>query len=277
MFDGLALDLSYHLHPFENKLLEAAHSEIDYLSNEGLLTTLNGLQAQYGQDYYPGHNTSSTIEGSIWIGESLTHEINTWNRAIRGVGKNSQLHEVQQETGRLRYTASKLRLEHGIDAVAVPTDNEPYDIDSKAERETVIKITLYNFPTPSDETPWENIIDFRKDKIANEQYLRLKNWMNDITKKEMKSFEITDQLQSLLAAYEHEMKVRDMATKRNTLQVIVQTTGEMIQHLSRLKFGDAIKALFDISKHKLHLLEEEKKAEGREIAYIYTANRKFAT
>jgi hypothetical protein len=271
MFDGLALDLSYNLHAFENRIIQDARAEIDFLSDQGLLTTLSGLEAQYGKPAPP----PTSVEGSFWIGERLTGEIDTWNRAVGGVGHSSRLETTNLNTGVLRYTASNLRLQYGIDAVAVPTENEPFDIDSKAERETVIKITVNNFPTPSDATSWENILDFKKDKVAASQHLRLKAWMNDIASKEMKGYEVSDQLAALVATYEQEMKIREIATKRSTFQVFLIATGEARQNLARLKFGDTVKALFDISKHKLNLLEEEKKAEGREVAFIYSANKQF--
>jgi len=275
MFDGLALDLTHKLHPFENKVLETAANEISYLSNEGLLTTLDGLKAQYGE--HKGSTKPGVVEGGFWIGQTLTQQLNTWNRAVGG---ESGFGGIENDTGsginHLRHTASGIRLNNGVDAVAVPSENEPYHIDGKADRETVIRITLNNFPSPSDTTPWENILDFKKDKKANEQHLRLKQWINDVATKEKKAFEIEDELRSYMASYEGELQIREKDVKRNTLQIIITATADALQNLARLKFGDAAKAFFDISKQPLLLLEEEKKVPGREIAYLVTAQHKFA-
>lgn len=279
MFDALVLDLSYHLPAYENKILESSRGELDFLSDEGLITTLGNLEAEYGNRSY-----STSNPNDFWIGKSNAERLRTFSRVMGGVADNSKLfsdrlsqsnalrHEY--DYGKLRYTASQLRLT-GIDAVAIPTERENYNVDGVVDRQAVIEITLNSFPTPSDTVAWENILDFKKDGKAKEQFARLKVWINEMATKEKTHLQLDDELQSLISSYERELKIREMKVDRSALSVVVTVSADIIQKLATLKFGDAAKALFSFKSYKLDMLEEEKKVPGREIAYISAARTKF--
>src|SRR5690554_5444010 len=50
MFDELALDLNRKLSGYESYILKKSHQEIQWLGDEGLLTTLSGLFAKESSD-----------------------------------------------------------------------------------------------------------------------------------------------------------------------------------------------------------------------------------
>jgi hypothetical protein len=56
---------------------------------------------------------------------------------------------------------------------------------------------------------------------------------------------------------------------------LVTTSAEVIEHMSHLKFASAAKALFSIQTRKIALLEAERAAVGREVAYIALAQERF--
>lgn len=279
MFDGLVLDLSYHLPSYENKIIENNRDEIDYLADEGLIITLGNLEAEYGNKTY-----SSINPNDFWIGKSNAAALRTFTRAMSGVGSTSKLFtshidsskalRYEYDYGRIRYTASQLRLT-GIDAVAIPTEEEQYNIDGALDRQAVIEITLNNFPIPSEQTAWESIIDFKKSDKAMEQFRRLKVWMNEMATKEKNVLQFDDELRSLIASYEYELNLREIQLNKSALSIIITTSTEILQKIATLKFAEAAKTLFSIKSYKLDMLEEEKKVPGREIAYISSARAKF--
>jgi hypothetical protein len=69
----------------------------------------------------------------------------------------------------------------GIDAVPL-MKSDIGDADAVADGDAVIRITLREFPAPSDATPWESIQGFRRDKAARERFWSLKRWINKTDK-----------------------------------------------------------------------------------------------
>jgi hypothetical protein len=266
MFERIALDFgSGKLSIVERRILESAKNELNYLSGEGLLTTLTAL-APSGADQ-PFRGTQTSGEDLIAAGIGAT-------KARLLVGRMNEMAWVAMAD--LRQTASKLREVYGVDAVAVPTELEPANADAAADRHTVVRIALAEFPTPSDTTPWEDIKEFRKDETARQEFARLKQWVNKTAKAGLKQYEVVDELRSLLTDYAATMHLHKIASHQGVIEVLVTTTAEVAEDLVKFKWSGAAKSIFNVRKHHLKLLQEESTASGREVAYILTARRKFS-
>jgi len=58
-------------------------------------------------------------------------------------------------------------------------------------------------PEPDfDNTPWEQIIDFRNDSDIKYDLLGLRNWCNEVAKGEISGFQIAEKLEYLTHTYE---------------------------------------------------------------------------
>jgi hypothetical protein len=211
MFDKLAVDLANNLSDYENRIITQSRLEIDWLVSEGLLTTLSGMIA----DNKPGMDkTNVTVSGSFFLPSSIANHLNRFAQTtFKGYNGLQDLRTI----------ASRLRELESLDAVAVGLPDTPIEVDKKADRDTVIKITLNQFPIPTNTTSWENILDFKQNSKSIEQFTRLKSWINKISTKELKAFEVEDELQEIIHAYEHEMKVSKMNCTDGALEVIVAT------------------------------------------------------
>jgi hypothetical protein len=264
MFDSLAIDLTNHLHDYETRIITQARSEIDWLSNEGLLTTLSGILAS--ED--PGILKDDVeIDGLFLLPEEIAKPM------LRLSATTFKAYNGLQD---LRKIASKLRSLKRVDAVAVGTSETPIELDQPADRDTVIKITLGEFPTPSDSTSWESILDFKKEANTLEQFQRLKSWMNKTGREGLKSYEVTDELRGLILGYEQHMELCNMKLQHSMVEIIVTTTAEIAESIIRLKFSDIAKQFFKAEAQRIKLLEEERKADGKEIAYIVNAKKAFS-
>jgi hypothetical protein len=266
MFDKLALDLGHSSLPLvERRILENAKKEIKWLNGKGFLTTLSGLAAG-NLDSQKSSNLHIPVIGEDLLAPVIGRRHNLMGRVARLAGIT---------TIDLRLTASELRTTYGVDAVAVPSKIEPQSADATADRDAVVRIVLREFPTPSNSTPWENIEEFHRDDAARTEFHRLKQWINKTGKAGLKQYEVTDELRELIYTYAEGIKAHRIKAERGILEVLVTTTAEIAEGLVKGNFSTAAKALFEVSKHKIKLLEEERETPGREVAYIVTARSKF--
>lgn len=263
MFEIIVLDVgSRNMTKAESMVIEGARKEIDWLSEEGLLTTMGGLISSVRSKELP----MVEVHGNVFITSGVGSDADLLGRAA-GL--------VHMSVGGLRHTASDLRSKYGIDAIAAPTGMESINADAPATRESVVRITLGEFPLPSASTPWEAMKSFRDDDKARSQFARLKNWINEMGKSGLKNYELSDHLREMIFEYEETMKLHKMKIGAGMLEIFVVTTAEVAENVVRLKLSDAMKAIFAARRHQIDLLEEEKNAPGREIAYVVSANQSF--
>ena len=160
MFDSLALDIGHlGLSSTDKQIIEISMGEIGYLAQSGMLTLLSGLLSE----------------------NELTPSKKSIEKARKLLGGKQVTHE--------RFNAFLLR-KKGIDAVPIMNQFEDLDIDQKVDRDTAVRLTIREFPVPSDLTPWEAIIDFRNDEDARKKFWDLKDWMNKIGSCDQKHYEL---------------------------------------------------------------------------------------
>ncbi|WP_109831178.1 hypothetical protein [Reichenbachiella versicolor] len=262
MFDELALDLNRDLTGYENYILKKSDHEIQWLSDEGFLTTLSGLFKKERKKLF-----KEVSHDGLWLlPNSISKEFEKYLDSVA-------VPEISSTP--LRFTASELRKLKNIDAIAISTPEGEQDIDAPITRSSTIRITLSEFPMPADNVPWENIFDFKSDKANTSKFIRLKSWMNRISKTGLKEYELQDELRELLYTYEEGLKLCNMKSQKGALEVILTTSAEVAENILRIKPSKAVSSLFSVREQKIKLLEEEKKLLGREVAYIVSANSKF--
>ncbi|TAN71216.1 MAG: hypothetical protein EPN17_02175 [Methylobacter sp.] len=246
MFDGLAIDLGQNgLNVEDRQIIQKSMTEIGWMSQSGLLTLLSGLQA--------------------------SNELIPSKKAMEHARQAFGLRQVTHE----RFNAFLLR-KKGIDAVPIMNQFEDMDLDSGTDRDAVIRLTIREFPIPSDLTPWEAIQDFKRDKEAQDKYWSLRKWINKTGKSGLKHYEVTDELRELLNEYDQSMKLHKMKHETGAFEVVVCTTTEILEDLVKFKWSNAVKAVFDIHRQDVNLLEDEKNMPGREVAYIAYAKNRFS-
>jgi hypothetical protein len=245
MFDRLAIDLGTKgLDSEERSILQAAMPEINSLVQLEMLTLLSGLLASKSDR--PSRSELVRARSTIVRG-SVTPE---------------------------RLNALELR-KKGIDAVPLMRSGFTADADAVADRDAVIRITLREFPAPSDATPWESIQDFRKDQSARDKFWELKRWINKTGKAGLKEYEVMDELGSLMSDYNQCVKLHKMKTQASVLEVLVTTTVGVAEDLVKFKWSSAAKSLFKVGRENIALMEDERSMPGKEVAYIADAWKYF--
>lgn len=261
MFDALALDLSGSAATIASRgLSDAVRADLDYLSQEGLLSTLEGMAA--GQQRH-------ARQGLSIIGGDLLKPV-----LGRRTNMLTQLGTTARAAAGVRHTAADLRSKHGIDAVALPEKFSP-NVDARASRDDIIQIVLKEFPYPSDLTPWEAIRDYREDKESRAQWIRLKAWINEVATGESNVIDFIDHLHERMQNYEDTLKLHKLQHQKGTLEIVLSTTGLFAENIVRVKWGEAAKKLFEFKQLKANLLSAERDIPGRAVAYVVNTKSRF--
>ena len=145
----------------------------------------------------------------------------------------------------------------------------------KPGKDAVIHVVLKSIPLPHDGTAWEDIIEWRNDPEARKRYLRLKHWMNTVVSENRSPQDLHDEIQMLLAEYEDYVKLHCRKLQIGILETFVTTSAEVLEGLVKLKLSDAARALFSLKRRDVELLEAERLAPGRQLAYIAQARGRF--
>jgi len=137
----------------------------------------------------------------------------------------------------------------------------------------VLCFTLEKIPVPSDNTPWEQIIDFRKDEDSQNKYYALIHWANQVASSNKPLHEVEDEYNYLYSEYCKAFDIHKMKSSFTAWEILM--TGAIDSFMSLQGFSSVIRNLFSISKTRIQVKEEEMKLPGREIAYIHKANETF--
>lgn len=175
-----------------------------------------------------------------------------------------------------RLFAQLLRIIDGTDAVPLSSDSPAaYGMTMGKVEAPVLDLVLQAFPTPDEDTPWEDVIAFRADTSAQEALRRLRRWVRKLTAESASPAEIRDELEGALDDYREFMRVHKIKTRQSTLRVVIATVAEAIEDIAKLRLSKLSDLIFARSTRRTNLLEAELKAPGREIAYIVKAESSF--
>ncbi len=163
----------------------------------------------------------------------------------------------------------------GFDSYPVLLSNIP--ANQEFFKSEVIRVVFNELPMPDEQTPWEQILEFRGDPDSKAKFLDLRHWMSEIARDSRPRAEMEETLEYLMSQYQRHMALHKMKTTAGVLETTVVSTGEIIENLVRMKWGKVAKMLFSLKARKITLLEGELTSPGSEVAYIIKANETFAS
>jgi hypothetical protein len=89
--------------------------------------------------------------------------------------------------------------------------------------------------------------------------------------------ELEQELEWLLHEYEEHMRLHRMKVNKGSLEVVVTLAAELVEDVAKLRLRNAAGLLFERRRREIALLEAERSAPGRELAYISKAKAAFGT
>lgn len=275
---------------FRKPLTKVTPSDIigDNIKNRGIILEINDELKLYEYlqkrnvieeyDSIPATKTDITSENEL---EYLTDYLNQlreyaktpiWTEDHDTIIKRFQtsvtVHDIQT-----RVDSIALSRKHNSEFYPIIKSNGFYT--ERAKKTQVVHFTLDKIPEPSENTSWDQIIEFRSDKNVRNKYLTLVKWINNVTISSATFSDIQDEYESLYSDYMKYFTLHQLKYNFSKIEMIV---GAGIDFLASLASGQFIPAFNNLLKMKLsniNLLQEEANIPGKEIAYIYHANQKF--
>lgn len=253
--------------------VETIASELRWLQQEGLIFELNlkeelsnlpDMKQQFGQKFKDAQNLLNKV-------------ITIQNLDLKNVKDEIQHADLiaEQQISLLRLLAIIMEATKDVTAVTTfPYSKYAYELPN-SQKGYIAQIVINKFPIPNNETPWEQIIDYRNDPENQNNLLGLRQWIRKVSKEDLSKTEIEDEIEWRINEFQNHMKFHKMRANTETLEVIVKAPLEIIENLIRLKFSKIPDPFFAFKKRQINLMEAELNAPGREMAYIIKARKAF--
>ncbi|HEU4629717.1 MAG TPA: hypothetical protein VFS08_08215 [Gemmatimonadaceae bacterium] len=138
-----------------------------------------------------------------------------------------------------------------------------------------LSVIVRQMPVPDDRTPWEAILEWRRDEQAQVKYRRFKSWLSNVVMGDDAPEHLDDHLQTLLDDYRAHMHLHRMQVRIAQAESIVLPILEIVRHVFTGRWGEWVRAGFEVQRQQIALLQAELEAPGREIAYVVAAQDRF--
>ncbi len=253
-------------------------ADIEYLSDRGILKRIDPLKieeryiTQYPNSNYSGFlksfykntNTSYLQAGSLMssmISLSILSDRDLFNSNY----ENSRAVSISDILGILE---NKI-----ITPIFNPTGWKIKDAENYSMDQNVLEVVISKFPTIENKNiSWERFLDFKNESETKTNKMRIRNWMIDIAKANLKINEIQQKLEYMLNEYEVYLKRHGFEFKYSILKDVLITTSEVVEKLITLKLSGAVKTIFNVGSHKMKLIDIKENAPGKEVALYHQVN-----
>ena len=247
----------------------------EYLTEQGVI-------ARFEIPYAAEVNTVTPIEWHL-LRRSVAYSVKGHNVFMQSE-QSKDAHEREQGLQRAikmmdkgtdavtRYCAIRLAKDHAREFY--PILRSAGSFDTAGAKTKVVRLLLNHIPQPDPDTPWEAIIDFRRDESTRLKYLALMNFINELANSSLTINELNEKLDYLYLDYKRSFERHRLKTTTGMLEILTAATiGFFTSNVpAALNLASNI---VKVSTTVLNLYQEEQKLPGKEIAYIYHANKTF--
>jgi hypothetical protein len=174
-----------------------------------------------------------------------------------------------------RLAASKLPC-HCYDSVPICRNPLPDSLfrnspSVAARNKTVLAVAIDSFPAPDATCAWQDILDFKAE--LHDKHWGFRRFLNALATKQQSEAEIRDDIEWSLNEYTKSMDRFKIKRSVSFMKTYVIPAVEVLENFKPSSF---LKALVSIRERKVALLEGEASAPGRECAYVFDAQQRFA-
>ncbi|HEY0761828.1 MAG TPA: hypothetical protein VGD61_05590 [Pyrinomonadaceae bacterium] len=177
---------------------------------------------------------------------------------------------LRMSTNGIRMCACQLREIENVEAYAVIS----YEFcaleqdDPRIKQHDVAKIFLGALPVPVDDTPWEQIVEYRNDPETKGSFLLIKECLSELVRGSFTLFQIEETLEYLLNQFRRNLETHSINTTTMGLLTYVVTNPEFLEMLASAGPDFGTRAMFSVEHHRIGLLEGESTSAGSVVAYL---------
>lgn len=138
----------------------------------------------------------------------------------------------------------------------------------------VMRIVVEKLPVPDASSSLEDILAFKAD--MRDSKWALQRLLRDLSAKKQTAPEIRDDIEWSLNEYTKSMTIHKLKAQTGFVEVYLIPAIEIVENLVKFNWSKIAQGALCVRKRKIELMEAEMKASGREVAFIYEAQKKFA-
>lgn len=142
--------------------------------------------------------------------------------------------------------------------------------------QTIIHVVLDHFPVPADNIPWNDIIEFKNNSETQSKFFQMRHWMKRIAKGQIAPKEVSEEIEFLVNDYTEYLRIQKMKFSTTSLQFFLTTMAGITEDIIKLRLEAAINRFFSVRQRRVALMEAERTAPGREVAYLVKTREKFS-
>lgn len=264
------------LNQFVVNKLEPIIMELQWLTENEIVFELN-MEKEFGEqeinNYFSNVNSKYDVEEILKLSTKLVET----GEIVDNIKNKAELVELIKASDAivLRLMSLMMGTTKGITAVTTLPYTEYVRELPNSNKSEVAQIVIRKLPLPNNETPWEQIIDYRNDSENQKNLLILRRWIRKVSSENLPPIEIEEELEWLMNEFQSHMKLHKMKANTETLEVMVKAPLEIIENLIKLKLSKIPEPLFALKKRQINLMEAELNAPGREMAYIIKTRDTF--
>jgi hypothetical protein len=255
------------------------HAELSFLEEAGLLSFCN-------------HNVLDEADTSLWTSQEVDSFVEDVKKYLdhtmvpvvgelklassKGMGVRSEgLKRWNASHGMLvaRFLGAVLR-RFGTNATCIET-HFGMSVDRQVTRSGLYEIIIDGVPIPDEVIPWEDLLSFRSEDRSQQQLRALRLWVSEMANGKLTYAEAADKIEYLKEEYRSHMKGAGINAGTSVLKTVVVATAELIENALKFKLKEVAEMPFKLFSARGELLEAERKAPGRELAYIVRASDEF--
>ncbi|UOE47396.1 hypothetical protein MTO98_23605 [Mucilaginibacter sp. SMC90] len=249
-------------------------SEIDNLTEAGFISNFSEI--------FP-----NGIPDHIQIQSAFKEELAVFNNNFKNkmpVGSNIDqaspqgqaiFDELFQRMSRLMAVSLNI---HRPNDEHIPIINSAFfDSAFPAQQKSLVVNTIFKkFPTIKDDTSIDAIKEFKADKEAIDNLYTLRDYINNIAREQLTISEVEDRIDYFLNQYEKSLELHKFRYNYTTFESVIKMTADVAENLVKFQFSKAFEGYLSFKNQHVDLLMEERKLQGRELAYISQVKETFS-
>jgi len=208
--------------------------------------------------------------------EEFNHKYQKLKRELKDLSEDLRSVRIAFQDITCRTHCLLLRERKGFDAFPLFCNEKIRPRSRSLEKADVVRIVLNALPIPSDETSWEQIIEYRSDPNSLAQFFALRRWMTKTAKAELSATEIEEELEWLLYDYQRHLDLHRLEVNLGAIETILTVGAAFLENLVTINWSEAVKLLFTFKHRKIELLKAEMKSPGSEVAYVLGTWKRFS-
>ena len=200
---------------FDTKLRKLVGPELDGLVNEGVVEV---RPVRPIRDFRLGQEHDAAVDGtsSLAMEGMLASRDSKTRRAVIAAGANGF---VRLESAELSLNDPTTTFVPNISAKGLVDERSAAAMSRNEKLAWAADILFKEVPVPAEDTPWQDIFNFRKDNATELAALKLHHWMKKVTAAEDLA-SIKDEVRHDYLSFEERLKVHRMKCSHARFRVV---------------------------------------------------------